>query len=1241
MNRKPIFSVCAALAVGVTPPFLAAQTTDPAAAPSAPATEPAAPTAAPDEEEEIITLSVFEVAAEEDTGYQATETLAGTRIRTNLRDVGSAISVVTPEFMTDVAATDNTSLLQYVTNAEVSGTASTYTGLQNGPTLNEVDRLLAPNTVNRVRGLSEAENTRDYFVSDIPWDSYIVDRVDIQRGANSLLFGLGKPAGIINAQLASAMFKDDYKVEARYGSYGSVRGSLSLNKEIIRDVLAIRVGALMDHENYQQKPAYEDDERVYVAARFDPKLFKNESLHTSIRLKYENGDIEANRPRTVTPMDAVSPFFKPLGTTGNWTLENGLGRTLISNPYVAFRDYQGAAGANYNPWVTGANIDAQQPYWLIDGDSGSVYDTRSGWINNGAREPDGDRLGNASGLQGKLFSSALLGIATVNNIATQLNLPLAGSGQYRAQSMTDSSIFNFYDNLIDGPNKAEWADWEALNLDVSQTAFNERLGINLIYDWQGYNRGGESVLGWQPTIMMDILQNFDDLTANPNVGRPYVQSVNGGDGQSYKSDRENIRASVFAELRATDFGDKDNFFVKLLGKHRLNGVSSEEELNIENRGWIRKATDEAWANFWTQNAGSTSAFHYRGPVGVIYLGDSIAGASSSAGAHIPRIKSKVDMNSANAWIFDQTWDAPASVAYNAAWDKDASPWATIFQADPPNAEQPWMQNSNPENYVGWRDQQVNLLSYDRGADDRLLRRAQLQRREVESLALSWQGYWWDGAVVTTLGWRNDEITDTKYQAREYARNRSHLVLSPDVYTLKNPLATRNVVEEDTMGGGAVVHLNKLFGDRDPLPINVSLTYNKSKNFQVGEVRVDLYGTPIANPSGDTKDYGILLSTKDGKYSFRAIKFESNVKLDNSNLDPSGLANTIVNGLNWRNVFLYELAGYDWASRHQPSYRTRASQAYPTTGPATAPYHVAQDSPEEAALEDAMITGWNEIQAWLQPRGFFQTWGLTPQAVSSLTDRTTYAANPGAWVPPDAASTVYNYTYTRPQGFAVTADTTSKGYEFEFIANPTTNWRISLNASQAKAYRNNVGGAAMEELVTFLDGALRDTAAGYLPRWGNPGGAIYSSIYAPWRAQYTLMKLQEGTAVPELRKWRFNAVTNYSFREGSLKGVGVGGAYRWQDKIAIGYPVYQDDDGIYQFEINNPIYGPSEDFIDLWVSYERRLWDRVDWKIQLNVRNAFADEGLLPVSVQPDANNTWASVRVKPVQEWYLTNTFSF
>src|SRR4029077_7772034 len=95
-------------------------------------------------DEEVMTLTPFEVTSSKDTGYQATETLAGTRIRTNLADVGSAISVITKEFMRDIGATNNQTLLQFATSTEVAGVHSTYAGVGNGASVDESGNLRAP-----------------------------------------------------------------------------------------------------------------------------------------------------------------------------------------------------------------------------------------------------------------------------------------------------------------------------------------------------------------------------------------------------------------------------------------------------------------------------------------------------------------------------------------------------------------------------------------------------------------------------------------------------------------------------------------------------------------------------------------------------------------------------------------------------------------------------------------------------------------------------------------------------------------------------------------------------------------------------------------------------------------------------------------------------------------------------------------------------------------------------------------
>jgi outer membrane receptor protein involved in Fe transport len=47
------------------------------------------------------------------------------------------------------------------------------------------------------------------------WDSYNVDRIDLQCRPNSNLFGLGSPAGIINASTRSAEFRNNGSAAVR------------------------------------------------------------------------------------------------------------------------------------------------------------------------------------------------------------------------------------------------------------------------------------------------------------------------------------------------------------------------------------------------------------------------------------------------------------------------------------------------------------------------------------------------------------------------------------------------------------------------------------------------------------------------------------------------------------------------------------------------------------------------------------------------------------------------------------------------------------------------------------------------------------------------------------------------------------------------------------------------------------------------------------------------------------------
>lgn len=255
-------------------------------------------------EEDTITLSPFVVDAAKDTGYQATATLAGSRINTDLKDVPQSITVVTKAFLNDVSAVSINDVLTYTANTE--GTRD-FTASRQSLGRPSDDVALNPNSSNRIRGLAAADITRDYFYSIGTWagfDTYNLDEVTIVRGPNSILAGLGSPAGIINysPQLAN-LNKTFTEVSYRFGSYSDQRAVLNSNYVVKKNVFAIRVAAVYSDQGFEQKPSWNKDKRGYVALTYRPWE------KTTIRASFEKVKIDADNPNTITPGDGVTQWL--------------------------------------------------------------------------------------------------------------------------------------------------------------------------------------------------------------------------------------------------------------------------------------------------------------------------------------------------------------------------------------------------------------------------------------------------------------------------------------------------------------------------------------------------------------------------------------------------------------------------------------------------------------------------------------------------------------------------------------------------------------------------------------------------------------------------------------------------------------------------------------------------------------------------------------------------------------------
>ncbi|MEI8198405.1 MAG: hypothetical protein WCI73_21140, partial [Phycisphaerae bacterium] len=225
------------------------------------------------------------------------------------------------------------------------------------------------------------------------------------------------------------------------------------------------------------------------------------------------------------------------------------------------------------------------------------------------------------------------------------------------------------------------------------------------------------------------------------------------------------------------------------------------------------------------------------------------------------------------------------------------------------------------------------------------------------------------------------------------------------------------------------------------------------------------------------------------------------------------------------------------------------------------------------------------------------------------------ANLAKLTPPPAAL-LQAYGYTVQNGVAsdinrsdivLTQDYVAKGAEFELIGNITPRWRVSLNAARQQAVTTNTG-AAFRDLLYGQKINGQSLADNWI---GAPGQSnqFNSSPYSfAQRVNDTVINIYENTALldggpnSELRKWRFNAVTNYDFaRDGLLSGFSLGSGVRWQDKVAIGFPYINGPAGTPIGDVAHPFYGKTQTNVDAWIRYHSKIFKgKIGLTVQLNV-----------------------------------------
>lgn len=218
---------------------------------------PATPSAAAKKSAELVTLNPFEVKAEADNSYGALNSNSLTQFNTALHKTPVSADIFTSEFMRDIAATSVEEML----NGYGAG-AGTVMSNPDSDALSQQPGDRVGNQTIGIRGTGGGAIRRDGFAATGAANNFgstavgitstfDVERADVVRGPQGLLYGAGGAGGTVNTVSKRANFNQRRgSASWRIDQHGSKQAQLDYN--VGTDSLAFRFSLLDDSQRYRR-----------------------------------------------------------------------------------------------------------------------------------------------------------------------------------------------------------------------------------------------------------------------------------------------------------------------------------------------------------------------------------------------------------------------------------------------------------------------------------------------------------------------------------------------------------------------------------------------------------------------------------------------------------------------------------------------------------------------------------------------------------------------------------------------------------------------------------------------------------------------------------------------------------------------------------------------------------------------------------------------------------------------------
>lgn len=389
-------------------------------------------------DEKVYELSDFVVTGSEDKGYYSANSTSITKANELVKNTPINLTVINEELLQDLGINTTEDL------AQVSASIDT------DPTSYSLDQI-------RIRGFRNTHARYNGFRRSIPRDSYNTARIDIIKGANSLIFGQASPGGSVNTIPAMANFrKDAGSIIYAFGNKGYDRKVFNYNK-VTSDQLAVRFMALDHFQGYEHDYKKYDLESQTLSFNFRPNS-KN-----SLLLHIENVEAQFNFPTLAMRDNTYLDDSDAGGNMMSGTKYDGYLSVSENTDYV--RDYHVPFTSEWLNLVPQAFIDNliihtqnnAGPYQYNANGSGIIIESKDDLIDYYS-DIDESNYGYQSGpdknkkIDGTFITAELQSVLSQNlEFSLALNYQKNTGNNLARDSYGSTRVIDSYTNLGDYP----------------------------------------------------------------------------------------------------------------------------------------------------------------------------------------------------------------------------------------------------------------------------------------------------------------------------------------------------------------------------------------------------------------------------------------------------------------------------------------------------------------------------------------------------------------------------------------------------------------------------------------------------------------------------------------------------------------------------------------------------------------------------------------------------------------------